>query len=53
MKVWKVYYHSRYCKFDKRTRLVSGYKSRSEIRVNWHNIMLTDEYVIDKIEEIQ
>lgn len=51
MKLWRVHYHSRYYKLDKRTIQFRGY-SRKDIRENWHILMGTDEFVIDKIEEV-
>lgn len=52
VKVYLVKYYSRYYKFDTRMRKVYG-TSKSDIRNRWHEIMLTDEFIIKSIEEIK
>lgn len=53
MKTYKVHYKSRYYPFEgirKKTVMASSSKS---IRLNWHDIIHTDEYKIVKIEEVK
>ena len=50
MKKFVVTYRSRYYRFDVNKRTLTA-PSKKWIRDNWHGIMLTDEYVIAKIEE--
>jgi hypothetical protein len=50
MKNYIVTYRSRYYHLDINRRRVAA-QSKKWIRDNWHNIMLTDEYTIVKIEE--
>jgi hypothetical protein len=52
MKTFIVTYYSRYYKFDTMKKKVKGL-SKSDIRNRWHEIMLTDEYVIKSIEEVK
>jgi hypothetical protein len=51
IKLYEVTYYSRYYKFETRKRKIYG-TSKSDIRNRWHEIMLTDEYVIKRIDEI-
>lgn len=53
MKTYRVHYKSKYYPFEgvhKKTVKASSSKS---IRLNWHDIILTDEYKIVKIEEVK
>lgn len=52
MRRFKVYYHSRYYKFDRATVIVRS-TSKKQVREDWHSIMCTDEYVIEKIMEVE
>lgn len=52
VKTYKVTYYSRYYGMDVRIKKVTG-TSKSDIRNRWHEIMLTDEFVIRSIEEIK
>ena len=52
MKRYKVYYHSRYYKYEKMVKYVYS-KSKRLIRDQWEEITMTDEFVIDKIEEVK
>lgn len=53
MKTFKIYYKSRYYPFEgTRVKTVRA-ASKSVIRNNWHDIILTDEYRIVKIEEVK
>ena len=52
MKTWCVHYYSRYYKFDVRKKYLYA-RTKKEIRDNWHDIMLTDEFIIKKITEVQ
>lgn len=51
IKLYEVTYYSRYYRFDTMKRKIYG-TSKSDIRNRWHEIMLTDEYVIKRIDEI-
>lgn len=52
VKTYKVTFYSRYYRYDTRTMKVMA-TSKSDIRNRWHEIMLTDEFVIRSIEEIK
>lgn len=52
MKEYMVYYKSRYYPFEGTYKRKIRAISKKFIRDNWHSIILTDEYVIKKIEEI-
>lgn len=52
LKCYMVTYYSRYYRFETHKKKVMGY-SKSEIRNRWHEIMLTDEYIIKSIEEVK
>lgn len=50
-KLYRVYFKSRYYPLEgTRSKLVNA-TSKKEIRLNWHDIVNTDEYRITKIEE--
>ena len=51
MKKFIVTYHSRYFRYDTSRRILNA-PSKKWIRDNWHSIMLTDEYIIEKIAEM-
>lgn len=51
IKLYEVTYYSRYYRFETHKRKLYG-TSKSDIRNRWHEIMLTDEYVIKRIDEI-
>lgn len=49
--LYRVFYKSRYYPLEgTHTKLVEA-ESKKEVRRNWHDIILTDEYTITKIEE--
>lgn len=52
VKTFIVTYYSRYYRFDTRKRKVYG-TSKSDVRNRWHEIMLTDEFIIKSIEEVK
>lgn len=53
MKTYRVFYKSKYYPFEgTRSKLVKA-TSKKSIRLNWHDIIHTDEYKITKIEEAQ
>lgn len=52
IKLYEVTYYSRYYKFETHKRKFYG-TSKSDIRNRWHEIMLTDEYVIKQIDEVK
>jgi hypothetical protein len=52
LKCYMVTYYSRYYRFETHKRKVTGL-SKSDIRNRWHEIMLTDEYIIKSIEDIK
>ncbi|MDF2615386.1 MAG: hypothetical protein K0Q47_41 [Sedimentibacter sp.] len=53
MKEYVIFYRSRYFPLEGiKKKKVKGYKSKQDIRNNWHDIIGTDEYTIKKIEEV-
>lgn len=51
VKLFLVTFYSRYYRFESHRKKVYG-TSKSDIRNRWHEIMLTDEYIIKSIEEV-
>lgn len=51
VKCFNVTFYSRYYKLESHKKKVYG-TSKSDIRNRWHEIMLTDEYIIKSIEEV-
>lgn len=50
--LYRVYYKSRYYPFEGTHKKLVRASSRKEVRANWPDIILTDEYRIIKIEEV-
>lgn len=51
--VYRVFFKSKYYPLEgTRQKLVTA-NSKKEIRLNWHDIIGTDEYRITKIEEVK
>lgn len=53
MKQYKVTYRSRYYPLEGDYVKTVWARSKKAIRDNWHDVMLTDEYKIVKIEEVK
>lgn len=53
MKQYKVTYRSRYHPLEGDYVKTVWARSKKAIRDNWHDVMLTDEYKIVKIEEVK
>lgn len=50
--LYRVHYKSRYFPFEGTHKKLVRANSRKEVRDNWHDIILTDEYRIIKIEGV-
>lgn len=50
--LYRVHYKSRYYPFEGTHKKLVRAISRKEVRANWPDIILTDEYRIIKIEEV-
>lgn len=50
--LYRVHYKSRYYPFEGTYKKLVRANSREEVRANWHDIILTDEYRIIKIEKV-
>lgn len=53
MKTYRVFFQSRYYPFEGTHLKLVRASSKKDIRLNWHDIINTDEYRITKIEEVR